>query len=262
VAAYAPLTAPYLTEVEAWRTASATAQKASTLEERKQARQVVLDTKARCKLASNFPAQLDALEKSLTEKITAEEEEKARRMAAAEAADVKILEDARARIAPMWAQFRPADAAFVLGTVKVNSPAVAKKRDTIRKQMEWLGRFKATLINDLNTVGYPAAITKKGGATLPGPIKHANESQVEVVTPFGSLPATWLELTPESIIAMAKSFLTRTPEATADRQWMLGVYAVSAGKKREGRDWLVQAGQLQEAYREELTPLLESVEAP
>ena len=34
-------------------------------------------------------------------------------------------------------------------------------------------------------MGYPSAIIKKTGGQIPGPIRKANDMQVESVTPFG-----------------------------------------------------------------------------
>jgi hypothetical protein len=132
------------------------------------------------------------------------------------------------------------------------------------KKMEWLAKFKATLIGDLNTVGYQAAVMKKNGGQIPGPVRRANETQIETVTPFGSLPAPWTELAPESVIAMSKSFLRPDlpAETLADRQWQLGVYEIYAGKAREGRELLVQAGQAKPEYREELNLFPDGAEAP
>ena len=62
---------------------------------------------------AEFPAQLKKIAEDLQQKITAEQEEAARRMSATEAADAKALADAEAKIAPLWQQFRLADAVAI-----------------------------------------------------------------------------------------------------------------------------------------------------
>ena len=116
------------------------------------------------------------------------------------------------------------------------------------------------MISDLNTAGYALGVTKKTGGQIPGPIRHATEVQVESITPFGTLQAAWTELTPESILAMGKSFLRPElpPDILADRQWLLGAYAMQAGRPKEGRDLLIQASQAKESYRDDLQIFLES----
>ena len=94
----------------------------------------------------------------------------------------------------------------------------------------WLTRFKATLINDLNVVGYASAVPKRSGTQVPGPIRRANDVQIETATPFGTLSAAWTDLAPDGIITMAKSFLRpdRAPDQLGERQWLIGVYAYFA----------------------------------
>ncbi len=264
VSEYKPLASPFLVEINAFRGASETARAANTLEARRRALQLVQDTRGQLRLKSSFPTELDALAKDLQEKIAAEEAEAARQMSATEAADAKALADAQAKIAPMRLQFRPAEALVIARAIQVTGEKGQRERAAMVKRYEWMAKFKATLIGDLNAAGYPAAVTKKSGAQVPGPIRKANDTQIETVTPFGSLPTAWIELPPESILAMGKSFLRPElpPETLADRQWLLGVYAMQAGRLTEGQQWLVQASQAKEEYRESLSLFLESAEAP
>ncbi len=260
ISEYKTLASPYLVEINAFRGASDTAKAANSLESRQRALQLVKDTEAHLRLGSQFPAQLKALEDDLQKNITAEQEAARQLMSATEAADMKALADSQAKIAPLWQQFRLAEAMSVAKGVQANAEKGQAQRAALVKRWEWLAKFKATLMNDLNTAGYPAAVTKRTGGQVPGPIHHATEAQIESKTPFGVLPAAWTDLAPESILAMGKSFLRPElpPEALADRQWLLGVYAMQAGRQREGRDLLIQASQAKESYRDDLQIFLES----
>jgi serine/threonine protein kinase len=264
ISEYKPLASPYLVEINAFRAAHETALAANSLEARQRALQLVKDTLDHLRLPSQFPLQLKATAEDLQKKIAAEQEEAARQMSATEAADAKVLAEAQAKIAPLWQQFRLMDAVKVATSVQVAGEKGRLQRAGMIKRMEWLAKFKTTLMNDLNTVGYPLAVTKKTGGQIPGPVRRANEVQIETVTPFGSLPALWTDLAPESILAMGKSFLRPElpAETLADRQWLLGVYAMQAGRQREGRELLLQASQAQEGYREDLHLFLESTDAP
>ena len=132
------------------------------------------------------------------------------------------------------------------------------------KKFTWLARFKATLIQDVNAGGYAPAVLKKTGTPMPGPIRHANDTQVETTTPFGTLSAQWTDLAPETLIAMAKSFLRpdAPPDQLGERQWLIGVYACVAGKTKDGHDLLTQALQGAPQHRGELSIFPESGEAP
>lgn len=259
---YKKLATPYLVEINAFRGARDTAEAATSLTARQHALQIVEDTRKQIKLPGRFRSELKKMAAALEKAITAEQEEEARKMSATEAADAKALADAQEKIAPLWQAFRLTEAMNIARAVQISGTKAQKERTALVKRMEWLARFKATLINDLNTVGYPNAVTKKSGGQIPGPVRRANEIQIETITPFGSLPAEWVDLAPETVLSMGKSFLhpSLEPEVLADRQWLLGVYAMQAGRQREGRENLIQASQVKESYREELEIFLETAE--
>jgi hypothetical protein len=216
------------------------------------------------KLATGYAAPLTEAAKDLQQKITAEEKEIAQRKAELEAADEKAVADARAKISPLLQQFRPADTLTIMNAVQVTTEKAQQERDAWIKRLTWLAHFKIMLINDINTVGYAAAVQKKIGTTMPGPIKRANENGIETVTPFGSIIAQWTELAPESVIGMAKSFVRpdQPPETSGERQWLTGVYAYFAGKSKDSQELLVQASQAIPGHRDDLSLFLESTNAP
>jgi hypothetical protein len=261
---YKPLASPYLVEINAFRGAITTAQSAASLDARRRALRIVKNTRENLKLAGHFPERLNALADDLQKKITAEEEEKARLMSATEAADAKAMADAETKIAALWQQFRLTEASAVANAVQTIGEKGQQERAALVKRMDWLAKFKATLIQDLNTLGYPSPVMKKTGGNLPGPIRRANETQIESVTPFGSLPALWTDLPPESILAMARSYFRPElpPETLADRQWLLGVYAMQAGLPTEARELLTQASRVNESYHEDLSLFLEGTAVP
>ena len=145
VADYKPLVSPFVSEVNAYHPAEEAAKSADTLETRKQALQAVKEARGRIKLAAGFAAYLDEEAQDLQQKITAEEEETARRLAAMEAADTRALADAKSKIGPLWQQFRPLEAKAVMNAVQVSGGKAQQERETWLKKLTWLARFRAAL---------------------------------------------------------------------------------------------------------------------
>jgi serine/threonine protein kinase len=264
VADYKPLISPYVTEIAAYRNAAETLKSTDTLESRRQALQAVKAARPQIKLATPLATRLDQAAQDLQQKITAEEEEIARRKAEMEAADTKALADAKAKIGPLWQQFRPAEAQTIMGAVQVSGEKAQQERDAWVKRLNWLARFKVTLINDLNVVGYTPAVPKKSGAQQPGPIRRANDNQVETANTYGTISAQWTDLSADGIIAMAKSFLRpeQGAEAVGEREWLIGVYAWFAGKTKDAHDLLTQGGQAVPQHQGELSLFPESGGVP
>ena len=264
VADYKPLVSAYVAEVNAFHPAADAAKAADSLETRKQALETVKTARQKITMAKSLAARLDESAQDLQQKITAEEDEIAQRKAAMEAADEKAMTDAKSKVAPLWQQFRPADAYVVMNAVQVQGEKARAEREAWLKKLTYLARFKATLIQDINVVGYPAAVLKKTGTQMQGPIKHATDTQIETTTPFGTISAQWTDLTPDSVIAMAKSFLRAglPQDQLGERQWMIGVYAYVAGKPKEGRDLLAQGSQAVPQHADEMKFFPEGGEAP
>ena len=264
VADYKPLVSPYLAEVNTYRSALETVKSADTLQSRRAALKSATDAQAQIKLAAPYAKQLGQWAQDLQQKITAEEEETARRMAEMEAADTKALADAKTKMLPAIQQFHPAEALAAITAAQVTGEKSRQERATWIKKLTWLARFKTTLINDINTVGYAPSLVKKSGTQMPGPIREANETQIETPTPFGKLFGQWTELSPDSIVAMAKSFLRpdQSAEALGEREWMLGVYEYFAGKPKESHDLLTQAAQAVPQHQEEINLFNDATDTP
>jgi hypothetical protein len=58
---------------------------------------------------------------------------------------------------------------------------------------------------------------------------------------------------------MARSFMRPDlgPDKLADRQWLLGNFALFIGKKNEGRALLTESSQAKSEYRDQLARILE-----
>jgi serine/threonine protein kinase len=263
VADYKSLVQPLLGEVNAYRNALDAANSATTLQTRQQALEVVTASRARIISAGPLAKRLDQRAQELQARITSEQEEIAARIAAIEAADGKALADARRQITLAVQQFRPHEALEAMSGTKVTSEKAQQEREDWIKKLSWLTRFKATLVNDLNVVGYPSSVLKKSGSLMPGPIRHATDTQIETITPFGTLSALWIELSPESVIAMARSYVRpeQSPEILGEREWLLGVYEYFTGKTKESHDLLALAAQAAPQHHDDLA-LFENTALP
>jgi hypothetical protein len=210
-------------------------------------------------------AMADELEKNLValEKEVSEQEVKdARKRTEDEALDARVLADAKARATPLAQQYRFGEARVALAAATVKSEKGKREKDTLMKRAEWLGQFKSQLIRDLSTVGYSAPIARKTGGQVPGTVSRATEAQLEIMTPHGILAFPWTDVASDSIFQMARSFIRpdSAPERIADRQWLLGVYALFAGKHAEGRALLAESSQTKSEYRDQVARFLESPE--
>jgi hypothetical protein len=186
--------------------------------------------------------------------VESEEAEIARRQAEVDAADEKTLTEAKAKLSALEQQFKFTDAEVVAAAIRVTGAKGKAEREALVKSADWLEKFKRSLILDIISIGYSAPLVKRNGTQLPGGAHRANDEQIEVITPFGSLSAPWTDISFESVFAMGQAFLKASVPADrlADRQWDLGVFAFHAGKPREGRDLLLQASQAKEEYRDNL----------
>jgi serine/threonine protein kinase len=136
--------------------------------------------------------------------------------------------------------------------------AMAKKVVLI-KLTGWLADFKQGLLADLNREGFPFPIKGVNGSSLEGGIGSATESEINLKTPYGSIPIAWEKVSPDSILTMGGYFLKKEHDPTAfgERKWKLGVYACQFGRSKQGRLVLVELAPSRSEYAESLDAILE-----
>ena len=128
----------------------------------------------------------------------------------------------------------------------------APEKSNLLKKAQWLAKFKETLIDDLNGTGYPLPVSKINSAPIEGGVHKATQTQVEIQTQYGMVDVLWTELPPAEILAMAGYFTGKvnSPDTVVERQWLSGVFAVTAGMPREGMTFLEMASQTKPEYRD------------
>ncbi|MCE9609124.1 MAG: serine/threonine protein kinase [Chthoniobacter sp.] len=254
VGEYKALAAPIVADFTACTAASEEAAAAVTLADYEKALASVEAARAKLRHPAALGARLEPLASDLRMKIVMAKSGEAARLAALAEADQKVLAELKPKLLGLCGLMRYNDALITAKATSVHTESAKKVLASMVLKTEWLARFKATLINDIATVGYPDPLVKRPNQIIPGGVRRANEIQVEVVSQFGSVPVPWTEVSRDSIIAMGVSFLrqARTTDKVADRQWLLGVYALYEGKDTEGRDLLIQAARGKDDYRQML----------
>ena len=160
------------------------------------------------------------------------------KQAEAEADDEKLLTDAKFQIKDLCENYRFSEAAAIIRTVNVKLDRNISERDLIARRVNWLVEFKKHLIEDINAAGCPTPLVKRNGQKLLGTASHADDQQLELRVQFGTLPAVkWTELSPMSILQMARTFMrpTLTQSAIADREWQASVFCLFAQLLNEGQ---------------------------
>ena len=257
--AYKPLAASHSADLTTSRTLAESARSGGEPDALQKALETAKATRAKVKPPGKFAEKLAGLEADLAKQLAAAQEAKAMKDAEREMAEAKTLADILTRLNALYAAFKFTDAAQLLAAAPVTSEKRKEERDAWAKRTEWLARFKATMINDINTVGYAQPLRRKSGVAIPAGLRKASEALAEIVTPYGNVPIPWSDFSVESLTLIAQTFLRAAPaETAADRQWQLGVFLYSFEKKTEAMVMLNQAAEAKPDYRPFLTLFPES----
>lgn len=181
-----------------------------------------------------------------------------------EEAEVAALTDIKMKLKGLCETYRFAEALGLIKGAQITLAQNAAERDLLAQRITWLVNFKETLIKDISTSGYAAAMTKKNGQQITGGVSRATDAQLEVKVAFGVVPLPWADLAPESVMAMAASFLKpNLPiDTLAERQWQIGVFGLFTGKVNEGVQFMDQAAAIRDEYRVHRAMFFESAQEP
>ncbi len=237
---------------------------ANTVDEMKDAVAEAKEVRGKLQDKDKLTLLLDETIKHLEEKIVRTEKDEIDKMAKGKADDAKAIEELRTQATVLIQQLKFGDARALANAVSVSGADAKREQAAWVRKAEWLVKFKATLIADLNATGYAQPILRKTGQAIPGAAMRANELGVEVRTPYSSTPVVWTDLSLDTLFNMGRAFIRPglPAEAVADRQWMCGVFGLVFNKPREGRELLTAAAEAKAEYKEELPRLLESSATP
>ena len=199
--------------------------------------------------------ELDTLADDAREKVKvalgAAETAMKQKQAEAEAAEDALLTEAKFRIKALCENYQFTEAATLIRAVNVKLERAVSERDLLAKRVDWLVQFKAQLIRDLNTVGCTLPLQRKTGQQILGGVAKAGEQQLDVRVQFGSLPLQWKELSPKSILQMARFYMRPGLPAAdlAERKWRAGVFCLFTQLFNEGQLLLEEAAAENTAYQ-------------
>jgi hypothetical protein len=257
--AYKPISTSYLADLAAYRTAAESAGRAMDLDALQQALDAAKAAREKLKQRGKLADKLAEVETDLSKKLAAAQEAKTMKDAEQEAADAKVVATAIARVTSLYAELKFNDARQTLAAAAVTSEKARTEHDAWATRTEWLARFKATLVSDINTVGFAQPLVRKNHTAIPFGLRKATDATTEMVTPYGNVPVAWTEISIESLTLMAQTFLRAAPPTVmADRQWQLGVFLYAFGKKAEGLVMLHQSAEAKPEYQPFLTLFPES----
>ena len=260
VADYKPIAQKYADDEAAYEKAAAAANAANTPADRAAALKQVQDLETRIK--GKLGAQLGRIEQMLKKKSAQLDAPYLQHLADEKQRDQGFLDDAKRKYTTYCADYRFEEAHAAVDAAAVTGSDAVQEKGRLLKKADWLRKFKAQLIQDINAYGYPNPIANRTGGRLPDGPKKATDEALLVQTQFGTLPFTWDTLPPTTILAMATVFAQNmaatAPQQAAERQWLSGVFACEEGMARDGHTLLVQASQVKDEYKDQLSVFLES----
>jgi hypothetical protein len=144
-----------------------------------------------------------------------------------------------------------------LDEVTVRGEKSKAEADLLRREIEWLVKFKSGLLTDLATFGYTGPMRKGAGPVIGTGSWTANDQGVEIHGSNVKFQVTWPEIAPEIVLAAAESFLRPAlgVEGLADRKWRLGIYLLMLRREAEARTRLAEASAVKAEYRDALAQL-------
>lgn len=248
---YKPIGEAYVESFSAFQIASEAAKDAGEPERKQRALEMIRDAKAKIKGQPGLIAKLTTMEGELKTQVDAATAKMTAQTAAAEAGDMQIVNDVKARVAAFNEKFNFGDALQIVFTATVDGDKAKAELEAWLKRTQWLAKFKSTLVADLTTNGYTKPLTKKDSTSLTTGIKSADDS--ELLTP-AKVAIPWTDLASDSIIAMAKEFLTKdpAPEVVAERKWLLGNYLFQLGRKTDALALMREAAAARPEYKDGL----------
>lgn len=257
VAAYKPLAGKYTADLAAFKKVTATVDAAGNLKQQKQAMEDLQALKKGLQVPGRLPERLPEIEVALQKKIDegeAEEKRRAEKLAQELDQQTKLLAAAKAKFGSCLPAYQYAEAQQAIEETQITDPALGSEREDLLKKARWLAKFKETLIADINSMGYPLPVSKINSAPIEGGVSKATQTGIEIQTKYGNVEVLWTELPPAEILSMAGYFVGRTnsPPPVVDRQWLSGVFAVTAGMAKEGKAYLDAASQNRPDYKDQM----------
>ena len=247
---YKPVGDAYVESYSAYEIAKDAAKDAGTHDRKQRALDAIRDAKAKIKGQPALLAKLNTLETDLKAQVETAVADMSKQTDTADAADMAIVNDVKSRVALFNEKMQFGDAQQIAFTATVDGERAKVELGKWLKRTGWLSKFKDTLVKDINTNGYLKPLTKKDSSSIATGVKSADDSELRTPT---KIPVQWTDLASDSIIAMAKEFISKAPPAeVAERKWTLGNYLYQLGRKSEALVLMRDAAQSNPEYKDGL----------
>jgi hypothetical protein len=260
VAEYKPIAQKYADDEAAYEKAAAAVASAATPDQRADALKQVQDLEKGAK--GKMAEALQKMEQTVKKKSAELDATYNQQIVDEKQHDQAALLDAKNKYAALCADYQFDQARAAVDAAAVTGTEALQEKAAMLKKADWLRQFKAQLILDINAYGYPDPVINRTGGRLPDGPKKATDTGLLVQTQFGTLPFPWNTLPASALLAMAnqisQNMAATAPQQAADRQWLSGVFACEEGMSRDGRTLLVQASQVKDEYKDQLSLFMES----
>ena len=259
-AEYKDLAAPYISDFSVYRENTEALKPADTVEARRTSLASLRIGREGLKLSGKLAGIFDDAIKSLDTGLREAEEHETKKQAEEEAADAPTLAELRAKIATLTRDYKFSEARAAAAASRLISAKGKAEQEMLTLKMDALVKFRTGLITDLPAANCTTPVARRSAAPVPAGTVRATEARVEIITPYGLLPIPWADVAPESLYNVGRALLKPGGDAAAfaDRQWNLGVYALSIGKRTEAETLLTAAAEAKDAYKAALPSLLQS----
>ncbi len=141
------------------------------------------------------------------------------------------------------AKYDFAGAAAVIREANLSEPSLKQTQSNYQEAADWLAKWKATLINDLNARTYTGAVIASD--TQYSGITGATANKLKMKVPYGSAETDWLKVPAATLVTVSSSFAT-----DADRKWRCGVFAWATGQTNAARQLFDAACSAKPSYKE------------
>ena len=117
----------------------------------------------------------------------------------------------------------------------VNASGLKAAQAEERKKIVWLQKWKATLIDDINSGRFKTPIAV-GAATYTGAGKATDTRITFLVPPYGMVESNWETIPADALLRISRSLIPANADEAADRQWLSAVFAAASGQADAARE--------------------------
>jgi hypothetical protein len=198
----------FATDESAFQTAMKALRSATSPEAKQEALAAAKAARAEMALPTKLAKELDEKIAELEPEAMALMEEKARLAKEGEEFDAKALPEAKQKRAQLLSLYRFEEARLAISGPELRTEKAKEEQDLLAKKTQWLANFKSQLVTDLNAKGYAAPVARPFGRAVSGGVAKADDQQIHFRS-AADLVVRWADLPPETVIAMARSFIPR-----------------------------------------------------